>query len=60
MSLFSPAQPERAEARFSPGCVLASLKVSTYSRTVRLDRSLAAALLNGHFEHPAFVMGDER
>jgi len=46
--------------KMSASCVLASLKVSTYSRTVRLDRSLAAALLNGHFEHPAFVMGDER
>jgi hypothetical protein len=34
--------------------VLASLRGSTY-RSVRLASSLAAALLNGHFEHPAGV-----
>jgi len=32
--------------------VLASLKSSTY-RSVRLASSLAAAALDGHFEHPA-------
>jgi hypothetical protein len=32
--------------------VLASLRVSTY-RSVRLASSLAAAALDGHFEHPA-------
>jgi hypothetical protein len=32
--------------------VLASLRGSTY-RSVRLASSLAAALLDGHFEHPA-------
>jgi hypothetical protein len=31
--------------------VLALLRGSTY-RSVRLASSLAAALLNGHFEHP--------
>jgi len=31
--------------------VLASLRGSTY-RSVRLASSLAAALLDGHFEHP--------
>ena len=34
--------------------VLASLRVSTY-RSVRLASSLAAALLDGLFEHPAGV-----
>jgi hypothetical protein len=34
--------------------VLASLRGSTY-RSVRLAFSLAAALLDGHFEHPATV-----
>jgi len=34
--------------------VLASLRGSTY-RSVRLASSLAAALLNGLFEHPAKV-----
>jgi hypothetical protein len=33
--------------------VLASLRGSTY-RSVRLASSLAAALLDGHFEHPAW------
>jgi hypothetical protein len=33
--------------------VLASLRGSTY-RSVRLAASLAAALLNGPFEHPAW------
>jgi hypothetical protein len=32
--------------------VLALLRSSTY-RSVRLASSLAAALLDGHFEHPA-------
>src|SRR6266850_3692936 len=32
--------------------VLASLRGSTY-RSIRLASSLAAALLDGHFEHPA-------
>jgi hypothetical protein len=36
----------------SAGSVLASLKGSTY-RSVRLAFSLAAALLDGLFEHPA-------
>jgi hypothetical protein len=36
--------------------VLAALRGSTY-RSVRLASSLAAALLNGHFEHPAVVLG---
>jgi len=35
--------------------VLASLKVSTYKRKVRLDLSLAAALLGGLFEHPGNI-----
>jgi hypothetical protein len=33
-------------------CVLASLQVSTYRRDVRFGLSLAAALLDGLFEHP--------
>jgi len=36
--------------------VLAALRGSTY-RSVRLASSLAAALLNGHFEHPAVALG---
>jgi hypothetical protein len=36
----------------SASVVLASLRGSTY-RSVRLASSLAAALLNGLFEHPA-------
>jgi hypothetical protein len=46
----------RAETRLSPGVVLASLRGSTY-RSVRLASSLAAALLNGLFEHPADYSG---
>jgi hypothetical protein len=38
--------------KMSASGVLASLRVSTY-RSVRLASSLAAALLDGHFEHPA-------
>jgi hypothetical protein len=37
----------------SASFVLASLRGSTY-RSVRLASSLAAALLNGLFEHPAW------
>ena len=51
-SLFSPAQPRRAETRLFPCVVLASLRGSTY-RSVRLASSLAAALLDSLFEHPA-------
>jgi hypothetical protein len=50
-SLFSPARPLRAETRFSPGGVLASLRGSTY-RSVRLASSLAAALPDSLFEYP--------
>jgi hypothetical protein len=39
----------------SASSVLASLRGSTY-RSVRLASSLAAALLNGLFEHPAEVL----
>jgi hypothetical protein len=38
----------------SVSIVLASLRGSTY-RSVRLASSLAAALLNGPFEHPAKI-----
>jgi hypothetical protein len=38
----------------SASFVLASLRGSTY-RGVRLATSLAAALLDGHFEHPAMI-----
>jgi len=48
----SPAQPRRAQTRLFPCIVLASLRGSTY-RSVRLASSLAAALLDGLFEHPA-------
>jgi hypothetical protein len=40
----------------SASFVLASLRGSTY-RSVRLASSLAAALLNGLFEHPADYSG---
>jgi len=39
----------------SASVVLASLSGSTY-RGVRLATSLAAALLDGHFEHPAMIV----
>jgi hypothetical protein len=39
----------------SASIVLASLKGSTY-RSVRLASSLAAALLNGLFEHPEAML----
>jgi hypothetical protein len=39
----------------SASFVLASLRDSTY-RSVRLASSLAAVLLDGHFEHPANPM----
>jgi hypothetical protein len=38
--------------KMSASFVLASLRSSTY-RSVRLASSLAAAALDGHFEHPA-------
>ena len=38
----------------SASIVLASLRGSTY-RSVRLASSLAAALLDGHFEHPEVI-----
>ncbi|HKO31675.1 MAG TPA: hypothetical protein VJU54_11085, partial [Nitrospiraceae bacterium] len=44
-------EPSRMLKKSSSG-VLASLKDSTY-RSVRLASSLAAALLDGLFEHPA-------
>ena len=37
----------------SASSVLASFRPSTYPEGTRLSPSLAAALLNGHFEHPA-------
>jgi len=52
-SLFSSAQPQRDETRFSPCGVLAALRGSTY-RSVRLASSLAAALLDDIFEQPAW------
>jgi len=42
----------------SPSSVLASLRSSTY-RSVRLASSLAAALLDGLFEHPAIILASE-
>ena len=39
----------------SASFVLASLRGSTY-RSVRLASSLAVALLDGHFEHPAALV----
>jgi hypothetical protein len=42
--------------KMSTGIVLASLRGSTY-RSVRLTSSLAAALPDGHFEHPAKQLG---
>ena len=82
-SLFSPAQPRRAETRLFPCFVLASFRPSTLRRISRrseslkglfrsprsitgrtahtkcglylLGPSLAAALLDGLFEHPARV-----
>ena len=66
MPIVAPAHPERAETRSYPGLVLASLNTSTYPpgrsclgssgvggwKRVRLGVALAAALLDGHFEHP--------
>ncbi len=42
----------------SASIVLASFRGSTY-RSVRLASSLAAALLDGHFEHPE-LFGQQR
>jgi hypothetical protein len=39
----------------SASIVLASFRGSTY-RSVRLATSLAAALLDGHFEHPRAIL----
>jgi hypothetical protein len=70
-SLFSPAQPRRAETRLSPSFVLGSSKSSTYPIREKscYDSSglggwkcyasgfdSPAALLNGLFEHPARVL----
>ncbi len=55
-SLFSPAQPRCAKTHLSPSFVLASLRGSTY-RSVRLASSLAAALLDSLFKHPADYSG---
>ncbi|OQW31444.1 MAG: hypothetical protein A4E20_03935 [Nitrospira sp. SG-bin2] len=46
----SRVSPSRMLKKSASG-VLASLRGSTY-RSVRLASSLAAALLDGHFEHP--------
>jgi hypothetical protein len=43
----------------SASFVLTSLRDSTY-RSVRLASSLAAALLNGLFEHPASSTSDKK
>jgi hypothetical protein len=43
----------------SASFVLASLRGSTY-RSVRLASALAAAALDGHFEHPASRSHDSR
>src|SRR5262245_58516827 len=51
-SLFSPAQPQRAETRLSPGIVLCSSKSSTYLRGWASGYDSPAALLDEHFEHP--------
>src|SRR6266849_7061500 len=45
-------QSARRMLKKSASGVLASLRSSTY-RSVRLAYSLTAALLDGHFEHPA-------
>ena len=55
-SLCSPAQPWCAKTHLSPSFVLGSLSGSTY-RSVCLDSSLAAALLDRLFEHPADYSG---
>jgi hypothetical protein len=67
-SVFSPAQPRRAKTRLSLYSLLASFRPSRYPypgkelcrqlgvervRMLRLGPSLAAALLDGLFEHPA-------
>ncbi len=39
--------------------VLASLRGSTYRSSVRLASSLAAALLDGLFEHPAWAISPD-
>jgi hypothetical protein len=57
-STFSPSQPWRAETRLSPSIVLASLRGSMY-RSVHLASSLAAALLYGLFEHPAWAISPD-
>jgi hypothetical protein len=51
-SLFSPAQPQRAETRLSPGFVLDSSNSSTYPRGYASGFDSPAASLNGIFEHP--------
>ena len=48
----SPKEASRMLKKSASG-VLASLRGSTY-RSVRLASSLAAALLDGLFEHPAY------
>src|SRR4029079_18594083 len=55
MSLFSPAQPQRAETRLSPGFVLDSSKPSTYPRGYASGFDSPAALLDEHFEQPRRV-----
>jgi hypothetical protein len=65
-SVFSPAQPWRAKTRLSPSFVLALAQRTTWAKSpsrrtlggpgekgLRFASSLAAASLEGLFEHPA-------
>jgi hypothetical protein len=51
-SLFSPARPWRAETRFDPGGVLASLRGSTYGLGTRLFRQAMGGRVNNAYASP--------
>ena len=53
MTPFSPAQPRRAETRFSPSVVLSRPSPCNVPQGYASVVPLPAALLECHFEHPA-------
>ena len=53
MTPFSPAQPQRAETRFSSSVVLSRVPPCDVPQGYASVVPLPAALLGCHFEHPA-------
>ena len=56
MTPFSPAQPRRAETRFSSSVVLSRPSLCNVPQGYASVAELPAALLECHFEHPAGII----